>query len=289
MKKVSVAIIGSGNIGSDLLTKVIKSPVLDCSLFVGRDEQSVGINRAKKMGIRTSTESIDGIIKHADDYQIVFDATNAASHLTNAPILKKLGKFTIDLTPSKYGQMCVPILNLKTCLQADNVNMVSCGGQSVGPIAAAIMAVHPDTAYMELVSSISSYSAGLATRINIDEYVATTSSALKCFSGVPNSKSILILNPAKPPIMMHNTLFARIDRPNLSLLSRKIKAVIAKIQAYVPGYRLILGPILENNRVTIMTRVVGLGDFLPEYAGNLDIINCAAIAVAEAYAKNNNH
>lgn len=285
MKKIRAAIIGTGNIGSDLLIKINRSKFLECSLFTGQNPHSPNIKRAKGIGITTSSKSIQAIIDNPQCCDIVFDATSASAHIYHAPILKKLGKFTIDLTPSKIGTMCVPLINLKSCLKAHDVNMISCGGQAVTPLAKVIMDTHPQTQYIELVSSIASKSAGLATRDNIDEYTQTTSEGIRSLSKVPHAKAIIILNPAQPPIMMHNTLFAQIDRPNLPLLSQRIKQVVSQIQTYVPGYQLVLGPVLENGRITIMTKVIGLGDFLPIYAGNLDIINCAAIAVAEAYAQ----
>lgn len=283
--KVPVAILGSGNIGSDLLVKVMRSPYLECTLFVGQNPDSQGIARAKDLGIFTSTDSIDGLVEHHTRYAIVFDATSAESHLRHAPILKKLKKFTIDMTPSRVGVMCVPVLNIEQGIQAQNVSMISCGGQATAPLVEAIMTVHPETEYVELVSSIASKSAGIGTRNNIDEYTETTCDALKELGKAPRSKAIVILNPAEPPIMMHNTLYAKIPKPNLAKLEKRIKQMEMKIQQYVPGYHLTLGPILENNRVTVMNEVTGQGDFLPVYAGNLDIINCAAVAVAEEWAK----
>jgi acetaldehyde dehydrogenase (acetylating) len=285
-KRVAVAIIGTGNIGSDLLVKVIRSPWLDCTLFTGKNFQSPGIARARELGIPVSHESISAILKNPACADIVFDATSADIHLTHAPILKKLKKFTIDMTPSRVGVMCVPALNLEEGLKSVNVNMISCGGQANTPLIAAIMRVHPETEYVEIVSSIASKSAGIGTRNNIDEYTQTTSDAVTMLAGVPQVKTIIILNPADPPIIMHNTIYAQIEKPDINTLKYEIRKVVQQIQAYVPGYRLTLGPIVENNRVTIMNEVVGRGDYLPIYAGNLDIINNAAILVAEAYARN---
>jgi acetaldehyde dehydrogenase len=196
-----------------------------------------------------------------------------------------MGKVTIDLTPSRIGVMCVPAINLKEVLHEDNVNLVTCGGQALIPIAKAVMEAHPETKYIEVVGSIASKSAGSGTRANIEEYIQTTASALKKFSGVPRAKAILILNPAEPPILMHNTLYALIDEPNAMLLKEKIDNAVAVIQKYVPGYRVAAGPIVEKGKVTVTVEVVGRGDFLPAFAGNLDIITCAAIRVAEEYAK----
>jgi len=284
-KKAGVAIIGTGNIGSDLLIKILRSPVLECVLFTGKNPDSPGIKRAAALGVPVSSESIGAILENPEKVDIVFDATSADVHLIHAPILKKLHKYTIDLTPSRVGNMCVPVLNLSEALLSVNVNMISCGGQANTPLIAAIMTVHPETPYVEIVSSIASKSAGIGTRNNIDEYTQTTSDGVAKLAGVPRVKTIIILNPADPPIFMHNTIYAAIAKPNIKALTREVNAMAKKIQRYVPGYRLVLGPVIENNRVTIMNEVVGRGDYLPLYAGNLDIINCASVIVAEEYAK----
>lgn len=284
-KKTMVGIIGTGNIGTDLLMKIQRSKVLACGIFTGKNPESAGIARAKKMGIRTSYDSISAIIDDPESCEIVFDATSADAHKIHVPILKRLKKFTIDMTPSKIGKMCVPIINLEDCLNYQEINMVSCGGQDTVPIIAAIVKVHPETSYVEIVSSIASQSAGIATRNNIDEYTQTTCEGITAFTGVPKAKAIIILNPAEPPIVMHNTIFAKIEKPNLKALSWEIKKVVAKIREYVPGFRLTGGPVFENGRLTVMNEVRGQGDFLPTWAGNLDIINCAAVKVAEEYAQ----
>ena len=285
IKKTNIAIIGSGNIGCDLLIKINRSKVLKCNRFIGQNKESDGLQMAKSLGINTSFDSINEIIKNPDCCDIVFDATSADAHKIHAPILKKLNKFTIDMTPSRIGKMCVPYLNLDECLKEKNVNMITCGGQATTPIISTIMKVHPETKYVEIVSSISSKSAGIGTRNNIDEYTQTTSDAIKILGGAPKSKAIIILNPAEPPILMHNTIFAQIENPNIAKLEKEINLTVNEIQKYIPGYKLTLGPVFENNRLTVMIEVTGQGDFLPIYAGNLDIINCAAITVAENYAK----
>jgi len=284
-KKINVSIIGTGNIGSDLLVKVMRSPYLTCTMFSGQNPHSPGIARARELGVPTSADSIAAIERHPHNCDIVFDATTAEAHRHHAPILARLKKFTIDMTPSQAGEMCVPLLNLDDSLVKQNVNMVTCGGQANAPIARAIMAVHPDTQYMEIVSSIASKSAGIGTRNNIDEYTQTTSDGIRALAGVPQVKTIIILNPADPPYLMHNTLYAKIERPDLPALERSINRTVKKIQEYVPGFKLLYGPVQESGRVTTITEVVGRGDYLPTYAGNLDIINCAAVAVAEQYAK----
>jgi acetaldehyde dehydrogenase len=285
MKKARVAIIGTGNIGTDLLLKVMRSKVLECALFSGRSSGSRGIQKARSLGVPVSQESIDPIEKHPDSYDIVFDATTSVMHIRHAELLKRLGIFTIDLTPSRVGKMCVPSINIGEILKEPNVNLVTCGGQASIPIAYAICRVHPETEYIEVSSSIASKSAGPGTRANIDEYVQTTQDAIRHFSGVRRSKAILVLNPAEPPVHTHNTIFAEIANPDIPRLTEAIAEVVRKIQRYVPGYKLILGPVAEMGRVTVINQVDGAGDFLPEYAGNLDIITCAAVNVAEEYAR----
>lgn len=288
MKKVKVGIIGTGNIGTDLLVKVQRSRNLECTMFAGQNPNSPGIARAKKMGIATSTKSIKVFVENPNICSIVFDATSAASHFVHAPILKKLGHFVIDMTPSRVGKMCVPTLNLDEALNFDNVNMITCGGQATTPIINAIMEVHPEVEYVEIVASIASKSAGLGTRNNIDEYTQATSEGVKFFTGVKKSKAIIILNPAEPPIMMHNTIYAKVQKPNVKMLRDTIKRVEMRIKKYVPGYKITFGPLVESGRLTVMNEVAGRGDYLPVYAGNLDIINCAAIEVAEQFAKRSN-
>lgn len=284
-KKIKVGIIGTGNIGTDLLIKIKRSTYLECGMFAGRRADSEGIARAKEMGVVTSIDSIEAIIKNPDCCEIIFDATSAAAHLIHAPILKKLGKFTIDMTPSRIGKMCIPLINLEESLKEKNINMITCGGQAVTPLVLAMMKVHPKIEYIEVVASIASKSAGIGTRDNIDEYTQTTSEGIKVFTKVPKAKAIVILNPAEPPILMHNTIYAELDKPDIEKLKKELGEIVKKIKKYVPGFMLTRGPVFENNRVTVMNEVVGCGDFLPTYAGNLDIINCAAVAVAEEYAK----
>lgn len=284
-KKVKVGIIGTGNIGSDLLVKIQRSGILECGVFAGRDPQSAGIKRAKQMGVKVAYDSIEAIVKDPSSCDIVFDATSAKVHKTNAPILRKLRKFTIDLTPSQIGKMCIPVLNLEQCLGESNVNLVTCGGQAVTPLVHAIMKVHPETPYIEVVASISSKSAGPGTRANIDEYTQTTKDAIMAFTKVPEAKALIVLNPAEPPIYMRNTIYAKISDPRIDELKKEISSMAERIRKYVPGYQVVLGPIYENDRVTTMVQVEGLGDFLPKYSGNLDIITCAAVNVAEEYAK----
>jgi acetaldehyde dehydrogenase (acetylating) len=283
--KMRVAILGSGNIGTDLLIKLQRSSVLRCTLFIGRNLSSAGLAKASSLGVPISDRSIEAILRDPDCCDLVFDATSARDHLQHWPILKQLGKKVIDLTPARVGPMCIPAVNLEECFGEQNVNMVTCGGQASIPMAHAIGRAHDDVEYIEVVSSIASRSAGPATRVNIDEYIETTEKAIQTFSGCRHSKAILILNPAQPSIDMQTTVFAKVARPDLDRLAVEVQAMADKIQAYVPGYRVIVRPTLENNRVVIMMRVTGLGDYLPKYAGNLDIINCAALITAEGYAR----
>ncbi|MDD3138569.1 MAG: acetaldehyde dehydrogenase (acetylating) [Lachnospiraceae bacterium] len=285
-KKVKVGIIGTGNIGTDILLKLIKrSEILECGMFTGRNPDSKGIKIANEMGITTSTDSIKAIENHPECCDIVFDATSAEVHKTNAPILKRLGKFAIDLTPAHVGKMCVPVLNLDECIYEDNVNLITCGGQATTPIAYAISKIHPETKYIEIVATIASKSAGAGTRNNIDEFTQATRDALTEFTGIDNAKAIIVLNPAEPPITMHNTVYALIDNPNIDAIRKSVHEMEMKIRKYVPGYKIIMEPTYENGRITTTLQVVGLGDYLPKYSGNLDIITCAAIEIAEYYAQ----
>lgn len=285
-ERLNVGIIGTGLVGSDLLTKVQRSPHLECGIFAGRREGSPGIARAKEMGIATSIKSIEAINGNCD---IVFDATSAQAHFHHAEVLRQMGVFAIDLTPSRVGRLCVPLINLEDCLKEPNVNLSTCGGQAIAPIARAIMQVHPETEYMEVVSTIASKSAGMGTRENIDEFTQATADVLRVLAGVPEAKAIIILNPAEPPIQMRNTLYAQIKHPDIGRIRRQVAETIKGLKEYIPGYKLIVEPTheKEEGRVTTAITVVGSGDYLPIFAGNLDIINCAAICLGEAYAKRN--
>lgn len=284
-KRLKVAILGSGNIGTDLLIKVLRSPDLECVIFIGRNLSSPGMRKAQSRGVAISAESIGYIERHPSCCDLVFDATSARDHETHAPILAKLGKVVIDLTPARVGPMCVPAVNVRESLGATNVNMVTCGGQASIPVAYVLGQTQANIDYIEVISSIASRSAGPATRINLDEYIHTTEEGIRKFSGAKRTKAILNLNPAQPCIHMQTTVFAKVDQPDLDRLRPRLEQMVRTIQAYVPGYEVIVGPTIENGRIVVMVRVKGLGDYLPEYAGNLDIINCAAIAMAEEYAR----
>ncbi len=283
---MKVAILGSGNIGTDLLVKVKRSKFLTCSLFIGRSLSSLGMAKALELGIKVSDKSIQAIINEPDLCDIVFDCTSAKDALNHSKILEKLGKIVIDLTPAKVGKFCIPAVNLSEVVKYKNVNMVTCGGQASIPIVYIIGKTQKNIDYIEVVSSIASRSAGPATRLNLDEYIDTTEQGIKEFSGTSNAKAILNLNPAQPCINMQTTIFAKTKEADLDILNLELNKMVEQIKSYVPGYNIIVPPVFENGRIVIMVKTIGLGDFLPKYAGNLDIINCAAIAVAEEYSKN---
>ncbi|OXA92181.1 acetaldehyde dehydrogenase (acetylating) [Flavobacterium hercynium] len=289
MKKLKVAILGSGNIGTDLLIKIQRSEFLECVLFIGRNLSSPGMAKAIAMGVKVSDESINAIVKNSDQVDLVFDATSAKDAKIHWDILDKLGKIVVDMTPAKLGVFCIPAVNLDEVIEHRNVNMITCGGQASIPIAHVIGKTQKNVEYIEVVSSIASRSAGPATRLNLDEYVDTTENGIKHFSNVKRTKAILNLNPADPCIDMQTTIFAQVENPNMEYLQEEIDIMIKKIQEYVPGYSLLVPPVFENGRIVIMVKAQGLGDYLPKYAGNLDIINCAAIAVAEQYSKSFNN
>lgn len=286
-KKLPIAILGTGNIGTDLLLKVLRSPVLECRLFAGRNLSSPGMTKASMLNIPVSAKGVESIIDLKNEIALIFDATSAEDHIKHAPLFNKAGIVAVDLTPAKVGQMCVPAVNLDKCLDLPNVNMITCGGQASIPLAYAIAQSNTGVQYIETVSSIASRSAGPATRINLDEYLDTTELGLQYFSSCKHTKAILNLNPAQPCVHMQTTVMAKILNVDLARTREKVNEMVTVIRRYVPGYQLLLEPILESGRLVTMVKVDGLGDYLPRYAGNLDIINCAAIAFAEAYARRN--
>jgi acetaldehyde/propanal dehydrogenase len=289
MKKIKCAVIGPGNIGTDLLAKLQRSQVLEPVWMVGIDPNSDGLTRARDMGIKTTADGVDGLLPHvlADGVQIAFDATSAYVHAENSRKLNELGVLMIDLTPAAIGPYCIPPVNLKELVGQNqmNVNMVTCGGQATIPMVAAISRVQP-VAYGEIIATASSRSAGPGTRKNIDEFTRTTAGAIRKVGGARESKAIIILNPADPPIIMRDTVHCLTETaPDEKRITASIHAMIAEVQKYVPGYKLVNGPVFDGNRVSVFLEVEGLGDYLPKYAGNLDIMTAAAARTAEMFAE----
>ncbi|MBN2691706.1 MAG: acetaldehyde dehydrogenase (acetylating) [Burkholderiaceae bacterium] len=276
-----VAILGSGGIGLDLMFKVKSSSRLKLAFLVGRNKDSKGLGIAKAQGVETSSDGLDFLQDNVGHFDLVFDATSAASHGINNRFFQRAGKFAIDLTPAKVGELCVPSINLDVVNDAQNVNPISCGGQASLPLAHALAQAVDEVEYLEVVSTISSLSAGMATRENINEYMTTTEYALALFAGAKKTKAILNINPAEPGVSMQTTLYARAKYQDFSQIEVAMRAITKKVQAYVPGYQLVLQPMEERGQVTVSLTVRGSGDYLPSHAGNLDIINCAAVAVAE--------
>ncbi len=289
MNKIKCALIGPGNIGTDLLYKLRRSPVLEPVWMVGIDTGSEGLARARELGLTTTADGVDGLLPQvlADGVQIAFDATSAYVHAENSRKLNELGVLMIDLTPAAIGPFCVPPVNLKEHVGRGemNVNMVTCGGQATIPMVAAVSRVQPVT-YGEIVATVSSKSAGPGTRKNIDEFTRTTAGAVEQVGGAKKGKAIIILNPAEPPLIMRDTVHCLTEtEPDQQKITESIHAMIHEVQKYVPGYRLVNGPVFDGKRVSIYLEVEGLGDYLPKYAGNLDIMTAAAARTAEMFAE----
>jgi acetaldehyde/propanal dehydrogenase len=289
MKKIKCALIGPGNIGTDLLYKLKRSPFLDPVWMIGIDPESEGLKRAADMGLKTCATGVDGFLPHvlADNVQIAFDATSAYVHAENSRKLNALGVLMIDLTPAAIGPYCVPPVNLVEHVgkREMNVNMVTCGGQATIPMVAAVSRVQP-VAYGEIVATVSSKSAGPGTRKNIDEFTRTTAGAVEKVGGAKKGKAIIIINPAEPPLVMRDTVHCLTETtPDQAAITESIHAMIKEVQKYVPGYRLVNGPVFDGNRVSVYMEVTGLGDFLPTYAGNLDIMTAAGARTAEMFAE----
>jgi len=282
VSKVKVAIIGPGNIGTDLMYKIFRSKHLELALMAGIYE-SEGIKRARSLGIKTSINGVNAVLEE-EDIKIVFDATSAKSALQNAPLLKGAGKICIDLTPAAVGPYVLPCVNLDKVKAEPNLNMVTCGGQATVPIVYAINQV-AGASYAEIVSCIASKSAGPGTRQNIDEFTQTTAKALEVVGGAKKGKAIIILNPAEPPLMMTNTIYVKVENPDEQAILASVESMVKEVQQYVPGYKLRVPPLLDGDKVTTIIEVEGAGDFLPKYAGNLDIITAAAVATAEKLAE----
>lgn len=280
--KIKVGIIGTGNIGTDLLIKCNKSRIVEPVIFVGRRKESNGIDIANGLGINTSIDGIDFFKNNKNYCDVVFDCTDAFSAKVNNEVFKEQGIKVIDLTPAKLGEMCIPLINDELIITDNNINMITCGGQSSIPILHLISKYCEELEYIEVVSQISSKSAGLATRINIDEYIHTTEDAIKKFTGVKSCKVILNLNPAEPCVDMQTTMFLKHKEVNLRDLLGQLNNKIKEINTYVPNYELTSLPSINDNNILILSiKVKGSGDYLPPYAGNLDIINCAALKIIE--------
>ena len=287
-KKLRAAIIGPGNIGTDLLMKAMRSKWIEPVWMVGIEE-SEGIRRAREFGMKVSTTGVDGLVPYIieDDIRIAFDATSAYVHADNSKKVNDLGVIMIDLTPAAIGPFCVPPVNLQQhASQLEmNVNMVTCGGQATIPMVAAVSQVQAVT-YGEIVATVASKSIGPGTRKNIDEFTRTTAAGIEQVGGAQKGKAIIVVNPAEPPLMMRDTIHCLTEtEPDQAAITASVQAMVEKVQQYVPGYQLVNGPIFDGNRVTIFMEVQGLGDFLPKYAGNLDIMTAAGLRTAELFAE----
>jgi acetaldehyde dehydrogenase len=282
MNKIKAGIIGPGNIGTDLMYKLENNDFIELDTIIGIDPKSEGLALAKKKGYNITSKGLEDVIEK-EEIKIYFDATLAKAHETHAPILKEAGKIAIDLTPAAVGPYACPAVDVEQYLNEDNVNLITCGGQATIPIIFAINEV-ADVKYAEIVATISSKSAGPGTRKSIDEFTQTTAKGIEVIGGADKGKAIIILNPAEPPIMMRNTIYTKVEKPDIKKIKRNVNEMIEKIKKYVPGYKLTFEPNIENNKVTTMIEIEGAGDYLPKYAGNLDIETSAAVKLGEAFA-----
>jgi acetaldehyde/propanal dehydrogenase len=288
-QKIKAAIIGPGNIGTDLLVKAMRSEWIEPVWMVGVVADSPGLARAQELGLKTTADGVDGMLPtmREDGVQICFDATSAYVHAENSRKVNEYGAVMIDLTPAAIGPFCVPSVNLEEAVaaQAMNVNMVTCGGQATIPMVAAVSRVQA-VSYGEIVATVSSRSAGPGTRKNIDEFTRTTASGISTVGGAAEGKAIIVINPAEPPLIMRDTIHClTVAEPDQEAITESVHAMIAEVQKYVPGYKLKNGPVFDGKRVSIYMEVEGLGDFLPKYAGNLDIMTAAGLRTAELYAE----
>ena len=285
--KVKCALIGSGNIGTDLIYKIQRSEFLEPVWMVGIDPESEGLARARDMGLKTTAEGVDGLLPYIkeDGVQIAFDATSAYVHAENSRKLNELGVFMVDLTPAAIGPLCVPPVNLNELESTMNVNMISCAGQATIPVVHGVSRVQ-SVEYAEIIASLASKSIGPGTRANLDEFTYTTSNAVCKVGGARRGKALCIINPADPPMIMRNTIYCLTDdEPDQEAITQSLMDMIEQVQRYVPGYKLVNGPVFEGNKVGVFMEVAGLGDYLPTYAGNLDIMTAAACRTAEMYAE----
>ncbi len=299
MAKAKAAILGSGNIGTDLMIKLQeRSQVLEPAMVVGIDPDSEGLSLARRRGVKTTHRGLQGLLEDEvfEEVEIVFDATSAAAHLEHAPILKRENKIVVDLTPAAVGPFVVPVANLEEHVDVSNVNMVTCGGQATIPVVWAVSQL-TKVYYAEIVASIASKSAGPGTRANIDEFTVTTARGIEEVGGAEQGKAIIILNPAEPPLIMRDTVHVFFEEAPREEVMAAIEEVVAQVAEYVPGYRLVQPPVFESHlteplfipgrgelrgtRVTVLLEVEGAGDYLPAYAGNLDIMTAAAQRMGE--------
>jgi len=292
MSRIRAALIGSGNIGTDLMVKALRSDLIEPAWMVGIDPESEGLAMARNEGLKTSHEGVESLLPYVedDDIRIAFDATSAYAHKANALLLQDKGVVVVDLTPAAIGPFCVPVVNLAEHIgkNESNVNMVSCGGQATIPMVAAVSRVQA-VKYAEIVATVSSKSAGPGTRKNIDEFTRTTAKGIEVVGGAKKGKAIIILNPAEPPLIMRDTVHCLTKaKPDHATITESLMEMVKEVQTYVPGYRVVNGPVFDEHRVSIFLEVRGLGDFLPENAGNLDIMTAAALKVGEVFAEQMN-
>lgn len=284
MARKKVAILGPGNIGIDLMLKIRnRSSSLDLVHMAGIEPGSVGLAMARNFGIDTSSDGVSTLLER-DDLDLVFECTSAKAHKANAPLFAAKGLLAVDLTPAAVGPYVVPAVNMDRVFGVPNLNLVTCGGQATIPIVHAANRVQP-VLYAEIVATIASRSAGPGTRANIDEFTVTTRRALQTVGGAHDAKAIILLNPAEPPILMRNTVFLRIADPDIEALTASLKRMESEVRIYVPGYRIVLGPLVDGDKVTVILEVEGAGDYLPPYAGNLDIITSAAVRIGDLLAE----
>lgn len=283
-KKINVGIIGPGNIGTDLMYKIVKySKYMNLKIIVGIYATSDGLKIADKLGVPNSSEGIDALLEDKS-IKIAFDATTASAHLKNAKLLKEAGIKAIDLTPAAVGPYVCPVVDIAAHTNEPNINLMTCGAQATVPIVAAIGSV-TKVSYAEIVATIASKSAGPGTRQNIDEFTQTTARALEIVGKAEKGKAIIILNPAEPPILMRNTIYTAVKEQKKDEIITAVNKMAKKVQEYVPGYRLRVPPIFDDDKVTTMIEVEGAGEYLPRYSGNLDIETSAALAVGDLVAK----